>query len=119
MEGHYALPLSGLRGGYMKDIELLAFKMISAIGTARSTYIEAIQMAKEKQYEEAYRTIEEGLKLCNEGHRQHLDLIRMEADGDLASISLLLIHAEDLLMSAETLKIIAEEFIAIYERVGE
>jgi Phosphotransferase system cellobiose-specific component IIA len=101
----------------MVDIELLAFKMISAIGAARSMYIEGVQKAKEKQFEEAHQMIEEGMELFNEGHRQHLDLIKMEADGNLESISLLLIHVEDLLMSAETLKIMAEEFIAIYEGI--
>ena len=100
----------------MENLELLAFKIISSVGTARSMFIEAIQKAKEKQFAEAYQMIENGIQLFNEGHRAHHDLLTMDTNGELSSIPLLIIHAEDLLMSTETSKIFALELISIYER---
>ena len=50
-----------------------------------------------------------------EGHRAHASLIQKEAEGEQTAFSLLLMHAEDQLMTTETLKIITEEFIDIYQ----
>ncbi|MEA4874698.1 MAG: PTS lactose/cellobiose transporter subunit IIA [Anaerorhabdus sp.] len=99
----------------MEGIELIAFQIISAVGTARSYYIEAIQDAKQGNFEEARKKIEEGSNIFVEGHHAHAELIQKEANGELDTITLLLMHAEDQLMSAEAFKIIAEEFIDVYE----
>ena len=45
------------------------------------------------------------------GHQAHARLIQEEAAGKDVGVNLLLIHAADLMMSAETLKIIATELI--------
>ena len=44
----------------MEGLELTAFQIIAAVGTARSSYIEAIQKAKEGDFEEAERLVKEG-----------------------------------------------------------
>ncbi len=54
-----------------------------------------------------------------EGHRCHADLIAREASGELQASGLILMHAEDQMMSAESFRIIAEEFIAVYKRLSE
>ncbi len=99
----------------MEGLELIAFQIISAVGTARSFYIEAIQDAKRGDFEEARNKIKEGSNLFLEGHHAHAELIQKEANGEINTITLLLMHAEDQLMSAEAFKIIAEEFIDVYE----
>ncbi|MEG0077069.1 PTS lactose/cellobiose transporter subunit IIA [Anaerorhabdus sp.] len=99
----------------MEGLELLAFQIISTVGTARSLYIEAIQDAKKGEFEEAYKKIEEGNQLFLEGHHAHAELIQKEANGEITQINLLLVHAEDQLMSAEGFKIIAQELIDVYQ----
>lgn len=99
----------------MEGLELLAFQIISTVGTARSLYIEAIQDAKKGDFEEAAKKMEEGSQLFLEGHHAHAELIQKEANGEITSINLLLVHAEDQLMSAEGFKIIAQELIEIYQ----
>lgn len=80
-------------------------------------YIEAISFAKEGKFEEARKTIEEGEKIFVEGHHAHAELIQQEASGNNVEFRLLLMHAEDQLMSAETFKVMAEEFISVYEKI--
>ena len=80
-------------------------------------FIEAIQEAKEGRLNEARAMIEEGQKIFVEGHHAHAELIQKEANGEMPTIGLLLIHAEDQLMSAESFKILSEEFIDLYERL--
>lgn len=101
----------------MEDMELLCFKIISAVGEAKSDYIMAIELAKQGKYEEAQAQIEHGEECFVEGHRQHADLIAQEAGGDSVAVSLLLMHAEDQLMAAETTKLLALEIISLYQKV--
>ena len=99
----------------MEGIELVCFEIISAVGGARSCYIEAIQLAKQGKFEEARQQIADGDELFNQGHRSHAKLVQQEANGERVDVVLLLVHAEDQLMSAETFKILANEFIDLYE----
>lgn len=101
----------------MDGIELIAFKIISTVGTARSIYIEAIQAAKDKNFKKAEELIKEGEAVFVEGHHAHAELVQKEASGEATTLSLLLIHAEDQLMSAEGFKIVAEEFIDVYKKI--
>ncbi len=103
----------GLRG--LEGIELTCFQIISAVGAARSMYIEAIQEAKHGKTIEAKAMIDEGNTLFQEGHHAHAHLIQSEASGNAVAVNLLLMHAEDQLMSAEGFRVIAEEFIDLYE----
>ena len=103
----------------MDGLELISFQIISAVGTARSMYIEAIQLAKEGKIAEAREQIVEGETVFTEGHHAHAQLIQQEANGEKVEFQLLLMHAEDQLMSAEGFKIIATEFIDVYERMAK
>lgn len=102
----------------MDELEMICFEIISSVGTARSMYIEAIQEAKKKNFIEAENLIEEGSKIFLTGHHAHSKLIQNEASGTPTKISLILLHAEDQLMSAEGFKITATEFIELYKRLG-
>lgn len=101
----------------MEGIELQCFQIISAVGMARSNYIEAIQAAKKGLFDEAREMINEGEQSFLQGHSAHAKMIQAEASGNKVEPCLLLIHAEDQLMSAEAFKIIAEEMIQSYERI--
>lgn len=103
----------------MEGLELQCFQIISAVGAARSIYIEAIQEAKKGNFDKANSLVKEGEETFNQGHSAHAKLIQMEANGEAVGGSLLLIHAEDQLMSAEGFKIIANEFIETHQKIAE
>lgn len=101
----------------MEGIELICFEIISSVGGARSCYIEAIELAKNKQFDEAQQAIKNGDEMFLQGHHAHAKLVQQEASGDKVDVVLLLVHAEDQLMSAETFKILAEQFIDVYKQI--
>ena len=101
----------------MDGIELLSFQMISYNGSARSFFIEAITAAKKRDFKHAEVLIEEGNKQFIEGHHVHAQLIQQEASGTKTDINLLLIHAEDQMMSAELIKIVALELIDVHKKM--
>ena len=102
----------------MEGIELTCFKIIAAVGSARSCYIEAMRLARDGKIEEAKAKIAEGENEFVEAHKAHGELITEEANGNKTEVCLLLLHAEDQLMSAETIKIIAEENIELCIKLG-
>lgn len=99
----------------MEDMELLCFKIISSVGEAKSDYISAIEAAKNGDFEKAEELIKHGESVFINGHHAHANLIQKEAAGEKTEVSLLLMHAEDQLMSAETIKILATQIIDIYK----
>ena len=102
----------------MEGLEMVAFQIIAAVGTARSLYIEAIDLAAEGKYDEARAKIKEGQETFNEGHAAHGELLTKFANGELPPMDILMTHAEDQLMSAEAFGILAEKFIKLYEKVN-
>ena len=101
----------------MDGMELISFKIISAVGEAKSYYIEAIQKAKAKNFDEANECMKKGQESFLLGHQAHAGLIQQEASGDHVIIGLLLMHAEDQLMAAETVRLMAEEMIEIHQEL--
>ena len=63
----------------MEGLELTAFQIISAVGSARSSYIEAIQKAKEGDFDGADQLIKEGDEMFIEGHHAHAGLLKIES----------------------------------------
>lgn len=93
--------------------EIQIFQLISTAGTAKSMYMEAIKKAKEGNYEEARSLIKQGEDCYMQGHHIHGSMIT-----DVTSyVNLILAHAEDQMMNAETIRLIAEEIIELYEKI--
>lgn len=84
---------------------------------AKSSFIEAMKVAANGEFDVARAKIKEGEESFNGGHLAHSELIQQEASGNHVVPSILLMHAEDQLMSAETIKVMALEIIRLNERV--
>ena len=59
------------------ELEIQVFQIISAVGTARSCYIEAIHAARERDYEQAEELLAKGDKNFAEGHDVHLERVQL------------------------------------------
>lgn len=97
------------------ELESICFEIITNVGGAKSCFVESVGLAKKGQFDEAREKIAEGDKYFSEGHHAHANLIAQEGDGSPVPMSLILAHSEDQLMSAETARIFAVEFLDLYE----
>lgn len=88
-------------------------------GTARSKAMEAIRYAKEGDIAKANELIIEATDALEQAHDFQSELIQNEADGNKVEISLLMVHAQDHLMNAMTIKDLAKEFVDMYEQIKE
>jgi len=102
----------------MEGLELISFKIIASVGSARSMFVNAMRLARNGQIDEAEDQIIQGDEHMKEGHHAHMEVLTMQANGEVLPFDLLLVHAEDQLMSAETIKIMAEEVIGLYKTIG-
>lgn len=66
----------------MEGIELILFEIITAVGEARSNYIEAINLAREGKFNEAEKLVKEGQLSFVKGHKRHADLVQKTAAGE-------------------------------------
>lgn len=102
----------------MESLELVAFEIISNVGMGKSLAIEALRDARKGNYEEANKKIEEAKEFLLKGHHAHTALIQKEAAGEKLEFSLIIMHAEDQLMSAETIKDLVIEIIEIHKELS-
>ena len=77
-----------------------------------------MKAASDGNIELAKAKIKEGEESFNGGHTAHGELIQKEASGEHVVPTLLLMHAEDQLMSAETIKVMALEIIKLNEKIA-
>lgn len=99
------------------EMEIIFLQMITASGSAKSCYMEALYEAKQGNYERAQELLSEGDKQAIEGHKVHSRLISQEAGGEQIGAGMILMHAEDQAMSAEIIKIMVEELIELYKKL--
>ena len=103
----------------MEDLELICFQIISHAGTAKSNYIEAMAKATDGDFKKASELINEGIEEYRLAHKAHSSLITEEASGNKVEVGLLLMHAEDQLITTEVIKIVAEENIQLLKEIRE
>lgn len=65
----------------MENLEMISFQIISCVGTAKSSYIEAARKAQEYEFDKAEELIKEGDAIYIKGHEAHASLIQQEARG--------------------------------------
>ncbi|AQS03325.1 PTS lactose/cellobiose transporter subunit IIA [Clostridium beijerinckii] len=84
-------------------------------GHARSKSMEAIKAARKGDIEFAKEKIKEANEALNKAHNFQTSLIQKEAAGEEVGLSLLMVHAQDHLMNAMTVRDLAKEMISMYE----
>ncbi|WP_055071510.1 PTS lactose/cellobiose transporter subunit IIA [Clostridium massiliamazoniense] len=99
-------------------MEEIIMNLIMFSGEARSLSMEAMQLAKEGKIEEAKELLVKAGEQLGEAHHSQTTLIQNEAAGKKAEVSLLLVHAQDHLMTSITLKDLATELVEVYSRLA-
>jgi PTS system cellobiose-specific IIA component len=97
------------------NLEEISFNIISLAGDARSMCMEAIQKARKSKINEAYELLEQANAQLNNAHKFQTQLIQAEANGDAFNVNVLLVHSQDHLMNAITLKDMSYEVVYLHE----
>ena len=100
----------------MEGIELLNFQIISNVGDAKSFLFEALKAAREERFEDAEKHIKDAETSLGKAHEIHVELLQQETQGEPIEVSLLLMHAEDQMMTTEMLSDITNEMLLVHKK---
>lgn len=99
-----------------EELQLISFNMIAHIGEAKRLFMEAIELSEKKiDSSKVFQKGEEQLKCA---HKAHFDVIQKEANGENIEFSIMLMHAEDQLMTVELLKELSKKIIHINQKIN-
>ncbi|MDK2920315.1 MAG: cellobiose system component [Candidatus Petromonas sp.] len=98
----------------MDNVNDLAFQLILFAGNGRSYAMEAIQEAKKGNFEKAEELIKKAGEEIGQAHKFQTELIHQEAQGQPVAVNILLVHAQDHLMTSMVVRDLANEIIELY-----
>lgn len=101
-----------------EELYNLSFQLILHSGNARSLAMEAIFTAKEKNFSKALEMLSEADSEIVNAHRFQTQLIQAEASGEQFELPIILVHAQDHLMTAMTLKDLAREIVELRQEIN-
>lgn len=97
--------------------EMIVMNLIVDAGSARSYAMEAIQLARSGEFEEAEQALQSANDEMVKAHHAQTDLIQAEARGERAEINLFMVHAQDHVMTAMLAKDLASEMVELYKKL--
>jgi cellobiose PTS system EIIA component len=103
----------------MANQEEIIFQIILHGGNGKSYAMEAIAAAKQGDFDVAREKLQDAADALNQAHHVQTSLIQEEVKGNKHEVTLLMVHAQDHLMNAITVKDLASEFVDMYELVGK
>ena len=101
------------------EMEITIAELIVHAGDARSLAIQAIRLGRKGAFEEAERLLGECDEAMARGHEQQTKLIFSEAGGSPVPLSLLMVHAQDHVMNAMTVRDMAGEMVAMMKELAQ
>ena len=99
--------------------EQVIFKLISFSGDARSNIYEAYDSVVNGEYEKADKSLKEAHDTIIEAHSVQTGLIQNEAKGNNTEVSLLMVHAQDHLMTTLLAKDLITNMINMQKEINE
>ncbi len=97
------------------EMEIAVVGLITHAGDARSLAIQAIRTAREGDFAQARQLLQQCDEAMAQAHEYQTGLICQEAGGEPVALSLLLVHAQDHVMNAMTVRDLAVEMVAMME----
>lgn len=99
------------------EIEEIAMELVGNAGESKSLAFEALNAAKKGDYEEAEKKLKESKEKMLRAHHIQTELICKEADGEKVELGLIMVHAQDHLMTAILARDLITEMIEVYKKI--
>lgn len=101
-------------GSEMEGNEEISFGIIAAAGQGRSLAFQALRAAKEGDFDSADELMKQSKESSLEAHHQQMNLLTREAGGDHVDVDVILVHAQDHLMTSMLAQELIAELIELY-----
>lgn len=102
-----------------EDLQVVAFEIILHSGTARSEVHEAFAAMREGNFEVAAEKLEVANNELVEAHHAQTKLLQDYASGVEIKIEIIMVHAQDHLMTTMTLREVALEMLELHKKIEQ
>lgn len=97
-----------------EELENAMIEIVALSGEARTKLLEAVKKGKVGDMLSAEKLIQEAQLDLNDAHNAQTDLLAREARGEITEPTVLLVHAQDHLMTTMLLRDVIETLLDIY-----
>lgn len=101
----------------VEELQVAAFEIILHSGTARSDIHEAFTLMRSGDYEQAGEKLENANTSLVEAHNAQTELLQQYASGIEIKIEIIMVHAQDHLMTTMTLLEVTKEMLELYKKI--
>ena len=101
-----------------EEAQMVAFQLISYAGDAFSSFFKAVEKARNGEFDEADELIKKGESELTNAHNAQTELLAKEAQGKDIEYSIMLVHAQDHLMTVMLLRDIVKNFVNFAKKIG-
>ena len=101
-----------------EELQLAAFEIILHSGTPRTSVHEALYAMKNGAFQEAEEKLAAADEELLQAHHAQTDLLQKYASGTEIKIEIIMVHAQDHLMTTMTLKEVAIEMMHMYKKIN-
>lgn len=102
-----------------EDIQLIAFNIILHSGNAKTQIHNAFNAMRKSDFVVANQLLEEANEEILQAHKSQTELLQNYANGTKIEMEIIMVHAQDHLMTTMTLREIAIEMSFLYEKNHE
>lgn len=101
-----------------EELQVAAFEIILNSGNARTLVHEAFDAMRTGSYELAEQKLEDANGEMLKAHQAQTELLQKYAGGVEIKIEIIMVHAQDHLMTTMTLREVALEMLELYKKVN-
>ncbi|RFA33634.1 PTS lactose/cellobiose transporter subunit IIA [Virgibacillus dokdonensis] len=99
------------------NVEMDIFSIISHGGDAKATAYKALELAYESAFSDAEEKLKEAQQQLTKAHNTQTKLIQAEINDEPVKMSLLMVHAQDHLMTSISEISLIEQMIKMLQRI--
>lgn len=99
-----------------EDLQSIAFEIILHSGSARTMIHEAFALMRNAEFEKAEKKLDEANDKLLLAHKTQTSLLSKYANGEEIVMEIIMVHAQDHLMTTMTFREIAIEMKYLYEK---
>lgn len=101
------------------DVQQMAFQIILSAGNGKNLAYEAMKLMKENRFDEAEQKLEESNESFIEAHNAQTELLQAYAGGEEIVMEIIMVHAQDHLMTGMAYRDMVLEFLELYKKLAE
>ncbi|AZP05578.1 PTS cellobiose transporter subunit IIA [Jeotgalibaca ciconiae] len=101
-----------------EQIQAVAFEIILHSGDARTVVHEAFKLMREGNEKTAIEKLEDANNKLTQAHKAQTQLLQSYAGGEEVNVDIIMVHAQDHLMTTMTLREVALEMLELYKRIN-